>query len=82
MDIVTWLKLGLAQALLYGIRILLENVASLQIPYPELVVPIIAAGLSAAATWIRNQFGIEATRKVARATRQGEPPLFARLFGV
>lgn len=82
MDIVAWLKLGAMQGILYCLRVLAENLAGLQIPYPDLIVPIIAAGISAAAIWIRNQFGIEATRKVARATRQGEPPLFARLFGV
>lgn len=80
MDVATFLRILVAQALLHGIAWALENVVNLQIPYAPLIVPIIAVGLNAAAAWIRAQFGVEAARKVARATKPGDPPLFAKVF--
>jgi hypothetical protein len=82
MDIGTWIKLGAVQGILYMLNVLAENLLNLQIPFKELVVPIIAAGISAIASWIRNQYQSATAHKLSRATRTGEPPLFARLFGV
>lgn len=77
---VVWLKLGAVQGILYGLQVLLDNYTSLQLPV--YLFPIIAAGISAAMSWLRNQYGVEATRKVARATRAGQPPFLAGILGV